>query len=150
MELTWILTPFPQNSFKWEYKPRCSLCSHAFHRTDSKDPDIYVVDGWMPATKKNKKKTKKQTNKQTNKKNRSMHHPRRRNVTTSMPELKTVTYAKNITKNGELKKHSWGTQKKKKKKKNSACHRDAECTLHSHGLCASHFGVGFLVRVSLV
>ena len=26
----------PKNSFGWEYKPRSSLCTHAFHRTDSK------------------------------------------------------------------------------------------------------------------
>ena len=51
LELTWVQTPFPQNSFGWEYKPRSSLCTHAFHRTDSKDPDVHVVDGWMPATK---------------------------------------------------------------------------------------------------
>ena len=43
------LTPFPRNSFCWEYTPRSSLCTHAFHRTDSKDPDIHVLDGWMPA-----------------------------------------------------------------------------------------------------
>ena len=42
----------PQNSFGWEYKLRSSLCKHAFHRTDSKDPDVHVLDGWMPATKK--------------------------------------------------------------------------------------------------
>ena len=42
----------PKNSFGWEYKPRSSLCTHAFHRTDSKDPDVHVLDGWMPATKK--------------------------------------------------------------------------------------------------
>ena len=51
LELTWVQTPFPQNSFGWEYKPRSSLCTHAFHRTDSKDPDVHVLDGWMPATK---------------------------------------------------------------------------------------------------
>ena len=39
------------NSFGWEYKPRSSLCTHAFHRADSKDPVIHVLDGWMPATK---------------------------------------------------------------------------------------------------
>ena len=39
------------DSFRREYKPRSSLCTHAFHRTDSKDPDIHVLDGWMPATK---------------------------------------------------------------------------------------------------
>ena len=41
----------PKNSFGWEYKPRSSLCTHAFHRSDSKDPDVHVLDGWMPATK---------------------------------------------------------------------------------------------------
>ena len=51
LELTWVQTPFPQNSFGWEYKARSSLCTHAFHRTDSKDPDVHVLDGWMPATK---------------------------------------------------------------------------------------------------
>ena len=30
---------------------RSSLCTHAFHRMDSKDPDVHVLDGWMPATK---------------------------------------------------------------------------------------------------
>ena len=34
----------------WEYKPRSSLCIHAFHRTNSKCPDIHVLHGWMPAT----------------------------------------------------------------------------------------------------
>ena len=51
LELTWVLTPFPQNSFGWEYKPRSSLCTHAFHCTDSKDPDIHVLDGWTQSTK---------------------------------------------------------------------------------------------------
>ena len=50
---TWVLTPFPQDSFGLEFKPRCSLCTHAFHHTDSKDPDICVLDGWMLATKHN-------------------------------------------------------------------------------------------------
>ena len=36
LELTWVLTPFVQNSTGWEYKLRSSLCTHAFHRTDSK------------------------------------------------------------------------------------------------------------------
>ena len=40
-----------KTSFGWEYKPRSSLCTHAFHCTDSEDPDIHVLDGWMPATK---------------------------------------------------------------------------------------------------
>ena len=50
-ESTWVLTPFPQNSFGWKYKPRSSLCTHAFHRTDSKLPHIHILDWWMPATK---------------------------------------------------------------------------------------------------
>ena len=50
-ELTWVLTPFPKHSFQWEYKPRSSLCTYAFHCTDSKDRDIYVLDGRMKATK---------------------------------------------------------------------------------------------------
>ena len=35
----------------WHYKPRSSLCSHAFHRMDSKDPDIHVLEWWIPPTK---------------------------------------------------------------------------------------------------
>ena len=38
LELIWVQTPFPP-------KPRSSLCTHAFHRTDSKDPDVHVLDG---------------------------------------------------------------------------------------------------------
>ena len=49
--LTWVLTPFPQNSFGWEYKPRSSLCTHAVHLADSKDIDNHVLGGGMPATK---------------------------------------------------------------------------------------------------
>ena len=51
LELTWFLTPFPQNSSGWEYKPRSSLCTRAFHCTNSKDPDMHVLDGWLSATK---------------------------------------------------------------------------------------------------
>ena len=51
LALTRALTPFPKNSFGWQYKLRSGLCSHAFHRTDLKDPDIHVLDRWMPATK---------------------------------------------------------------------------------------------------
>ena len=31
----WVLTPLPK-TFGWEYKPRSSLCTHAFSRTGSK------------------------------------------------------------------------------------------------------------------
>ena len=47
MELTWVLTPFPQNSF------RSSLCTHTFHHMDSKDPEFHVLNEWMLATKTN-------------------------------------------------------------------------------------------------
>ena len=52
LELTWVLTPFPKNSFGWEYTPRSSLSIHAFHCADSKDPaDIHVIVRWKLATK---------------------------------------------------------------------------------------------------
>ena len=51
LEITWVLTPFPQNSFGCEYRPRSRLCTYAFHRTNSKEPDIRVLDGGKPATK---------------------------------------------------------------------------------------------------
>ena len=51
LELSWVLTPFLKKSFRWDYKLRSSLCTHAFHGTDSKGPDIHVLDGWMKATK---------------------------------------------------------------------------------------------------
>ena len=35
----------PYNSFGREYKPGSGLCTHAFYNSDSKDPDIHVVDG---------------------------------------------------------------------------------------------------------
>ena len=45
------LLPPKNTSFRWEYKPRSSLCTHEFHCTDSKDSNIHVLNGWMPATK---------------------------------------------------------------------------------------------------
>ena len=39
------------NQVGWVYKPRSSLCTHAFHLTDSKYPDIHFLDGWIPTTK---------------------------------------------------------------------------------------------------
>ena len=44
-----------------------------------------------------------------------MHHPRRRNVTTSMVGFINGHICKNLTQNGEPQRYSWGTQKKKKK-----------------------------------
>ena len=40
-----------ENSFRWEYKPRSSLCTHTFHSTDSKGPDVHILDRWMLARK---------------------------------------------------------------------------------------------------
>ena len=51
-----------------------------------------------------------------NKNTPSMHHPWRQNVTTSMVALKNGHIRKNLTKNGEPQRYSWGTQKKKEKK----------------------------------
>ena len=42
-----VRAPFPKNSFGWEYKLRCCLCTHTFHHMDSKDPDIHVLPRWM-------------------------------------------------------------------------------------------------------
>ena len=57
------------------YSPRSSLFTHTFHYTDFWDSDIHVLDGWMPATKTHS----------------TLHHPRRRDGTTSMVGLKMVT-----------------------------------------------------------
>ena len=60
------------------YKPRSSLCTHAFYRKDSKDPYIHVLDRWMPATK-----------------TPSMHHPPRTEYDyLNGWTIKLVTYAK--------------------------------------------------------
>ena len=65
--------------------------------TDSKDLDIHVLDRWMPATKTYP----------------ACNHPRRRNMTNSMAELKNSHIHKNLTQNVEPHKYSWGTKKKK-------------------------------------
>ena len=66
------------------------MCTHVFHCTDSKGPDIHVLDEWLPPTK-----------------TPSMHHPWRRNVTTSMVGLKTGHIPKNLTQSGKPHKYSW-------------------------------------------
>ena len=96
LELAWVLFPFLQNSCGWEYKPRSSLYSCAFHRMDSKEPDIHVLDGWMLGTK-----------------TPSMHQPQ-----TECGYLngwiKNGRIHKNLTQHGESHRCCWGTQKKKK------------------------------------
>ena len=106
MELTWVLIPFAENSFGREDKPRSSLYTQAFHSTDSKDPDIHVLDGKMLATNNTP----------------SMHYPQRWTVTTSMARLKnnnnnnskTATKAKILSKKGEPQRTSWEHTRKKK------------------------------------
>ena len=51
LELTWVLTPFPKNSFGWENKLRFSLEHTCIPSHRLKNPDIHVLDGWMLATK---------------------------------------------------------------------------------------------------
>ena len=98
LELTWVLTRFPLNSFGWEYKQRSSLCTHAFHRMDSKDPDVHILDAWMPVTK-----------------TPSMHHPRRRKVTTSMVGLKSGHIRKKShPQNGEPQRSSWERRRRRR------------------------------------
>ena len=97
MELTWVLTPFPQNTFGSEYKHRSSLCAHAIHRTDSKDPDVHVLDGVNAG----------------NKNTPSIHHDGMKVPQWSDLRKKAVTYARYLTQNGESQRCSWGTEKKK-------------------------------------
>ena len=87
----------PPNSFGWEYKPRSCLCTHAFHRNDSKDPDIHALDGWMLATK------------------HTQHAPSMKTECDYLNGwIKNSHIRKNLTQNDEPQKYSWGTQKKKK------------------------------------
>ena len=97
LELTWVWTLFPQNSFRWEYEPSCSLCTHVFHHTDPLP--------WRSCPRRVNA---------SNKNTPSMHHSRRGNVTTSMVGLKFGHICKSLTKNGEPQIYSWGTQKKKR------------------------------------
>ena len=96
--VTWVLTPFLQDSFRWENKTRSSLCTHAFPCTDSKDPEVPCP---------------RQVN-AGNKNTPSMHHPQRWNVTSSMIGLKKHSHiGQNLTQDGEPQRYSWGLQKKK-------------------------------------
>ena len=95
MELTWVLTPFPQNSFGWEYEPRSGLCTHAFHHMDWKDPNIHVLHRWMPATKTHPVCTIHEG---------GMWLPQ-------WLDLKNDHIYKNLTQNGEPQRYSWGMQK---------------------------------------
>ena len=112
LELTWLLTPFPQNSFGWAYNPRSSLCTHAFHRIDKKS--------WRSC--------RRRVN-AGNKNTFSMHHPRRRNVTTSVVGSKTCQLRKDVAQYGEAQRCGWGAQKKKMKR--SGCEQDFCCSVEN-------------------
>ena len=114
--------PFSQNSFGWEYKPRSSLCTHAFHNTESKDPDNHVLAWWNAS----------------NKNTPSMHHPWRWNVTISMVGLKNGHIRKNLSQNDEPQRYSWGMQKMKKKKRWQA---EALISKMTHGVLLSLFAL---------
>ena len=87
--------------FGWEYKPRSSLCTHAFHHMDS-ERFWHSCPRWVNAGTKNTP---------------SMHHLWRENVTTLMVGLKNSLICKNLTQTGEPQGYSWETQKKKKENK---------------------------------
>ena len=93
---TWVLTPFPQNPFGWEYKSRSSLCTQALRHMDSKDPDVHFLDRWMPATKTHPACT---INKD------GMWLPQ-------WLDRKNGHIGKNLTQNGDPHRFSWGTQEK--------------------------------------
>ena len=92
----------PKNSFRWEFKPTFCLCAHAFLRTDSKDPDVHVLN---------------------NKNTPSMHHSQRWNVTTSMVGLKKRrrggggvvirTILNKFNKNGESQRYRWERRRRR-------------------------------------
>ena len=107
LELTWVLIPFPK-TFGWEYKLRSRLCTYAFHHMVSKDPDIHVPDGWIPATK-----------------TPCRHHPRRRKWLPLWLDTKNKHghIRKNLTQNGEAQRYSWECRKKKKNH-HCVCHND--------------------------
>ena len=72
-----------------------SLCTHTFHRMDSKNPDIHVLDGWMPATET---------------------HPAciiHKDYLNGW--IRKSSHMQKSAENGEPKRYRWGVQKKKKK-----------------------------------
>ena len=108
-----FLTPFPQNSYGFEYKPRPSLCTHAFHRKDWKDPDVHVLEG---------------------KKFRRQKHTRHAQSTKTECDylngwiLKNSHIRKNLTQNDEPQIFLLGNEKKRKKKGSCYIHRNASAS----------------------
>ena len=50
LQWTWVLASFSK-TLSDKSMNQALVCTHAFHRTDSKVPDIQVLDRWMPAAK---------------------------------------------------------------------------------------------------
>ena len=75
-------------------------CTHAFHCTDSKDPDVHVLDGECRQHK------------------HTQHAPYTKtecDYLSGWTEKENGHIRKNLTQNGEPQRPSWGTKKKKKK-----------------------------------
>ena len=61
-----------------------------------------------------------------------MHHPRRRNVTTFgwILKKKPVTYAKNLSQNGEPQRYSWGNAEEEEEEETDPIKPGARLRLH--------------------
>ena len=82
---------------KWEYKLRSSLWTDAFHCTDSKDSDIYVLDGkcWQQK--------------------HTQHAPSTKTECDYLNSwIQKWSHTQNLTQNGEPQRYSWGMRKRKK------------------------------------
>ena len=108
LEITWVLTPFPQNCFRWEYKLRSSLhkcilshglksSRHSCPRQVNTSEKNHTQDA--PSTKMKCDYLYGWTRKKTKTKQKKNGHMR-----------------KNLNQNAEPQRYSWGMQKKKKKK----------------------------------
>ena len=93
----------PPKLFRRTYKSSSSLCTHAIHHRDTKDPDNHVKDEIRPATKTHPACT--------------IHEDRM-----WLPQWldkkkkKKGKMRKNLTQHGEPQRYSWGMQMMKKKK----------------------------------
>ena len=94
LELTWVLTPFPPKLLD-ESINQGLVCAHMRSITQTQKILTLICPRRVNASNKNTS---------------SMHHPRRRNVTTSVVGLKNGHIRKNLTQNGEPQRYRRGTQ----------------------------------------